>query len=116
MELELKHLKLNPVTVTVTPVVPVVESNLYSKLKKLDVQRGNKDKLSADHVTQVCKAHDWVILHFLQHSRTCEANHRGIKGERWAQRARVRRCKEEHTFTERQSWGHRTEMDLGMVN
>jgi len=26
--------------------------------KKLDVQEGKKDKVFADHVTQVCEAHD----------------------------------------------------------
>jgi len=44
----------------------VVESDFYTKLKKLDVQEGNKDKLFADHVTQVCKAHNRVIVSFLQ--------------------------------------------------
>jgi len=43
-----------------------VESGFYTKLKKLDVQEGKKDKLFADHVTQVCDAHDRVILSFLQ--------------------------------------------------
>ena len=32
----------------------VVESDLYTKLEKLDVQEGKKDKLFADHVTQIC--------------------------------------------------------------
>jgi len=34
---------------------PVVESDFYAKLKKLDEQEGQKleDKLFADHVTQV---------------------------------------------------------------
>ena len=41
-------------------------------------------------------------------ARTCEANHKGIEGEHWASCARVRRCKEEHTLTECQSWGLRT--------
>ena len=36
----------------------VVESDFCTKLKKLDVQAGNKDKLFADHVTQVCEAHN----------------------------------------------------------
>jgi len=31
----------------------VVESNFYTKLKKLDIQERKKDKLFADHVTQV---------------------------------------------------------------
>ena len=31
----------------------VVESDFYTKLKNLDVQRGKKEKLFADHVTQV---------------------------------------------------------------
>ena len=44
----------------------VVESDFYTKLKKLDVQDGNKDKLFADHATQVCKAHNRAIVSFLQ--------------------------------------------------
>ena len=44
----------------------VVESDFYTKLKKLDVQDGKKGKLFADHVTQACEAHDRVIVSFLQ--------------------------------------------------
>ena len=44
----------------------VVESDFYTKLKNLDVPEGKKDKLFADHVTQVCEAHNWVIVFFLQ--------------------------------------------------
>jgi len=44
----------------------VVESDFYTKLKKLDVQEGKNDKLFVDHVTQVCKAHNRVIVSFLQ--------------------------------------------------
>jgi len=44
----------------------VVESDFYAKLKKLDVQAGKKDKLSADHVTQACEAQNRVIVSFLQ--------------------------------------------------
>ena len=44
----------------------VVESDFYTKLKKLDVQEGKKDKLLADHVTQVCEVHSRVIVFFLQ--------------------------------------------------
>jgi len=44
----------------------VVESEFYTKLTKLDVQEGGKDKLFADHVTQVCEAHNLVIVLFLQ--------------------------------------------------
>ena len=45
----------------------VVESNFYTKLKELDIQGGKKDKLfAADHVTQVCEAHNRVIVSFLQ--------------------------------------------------
>ena len=44
----------------------VVESNFYTKLKELDIQGGKKDKLfAADHVTQVCEAHNRVIVSFL---------------------------------------------------
>ena len=44
----------------------VVESNFYTKLKKLDVQELKKDKFFANHVTQVCEAHNRVIVSFLQ--------------------------------------------------
>jgi len=44
----------------------VVQSDFYTKLKKLDVQEGMNDKLFADHVTQVCEAHNRVIVSFLQ--------------------------------------------------
>ena len=44
----------------------VVESDFYTKLEKLDVQEGEKTKLFADHVTQVCEAHNRVIASFLQ--------------------------------------------------
>ena len=44
----------------------VVQSDLYTKLKKLDIQEGEKDNLFADHVTQVCKVHNRVIVSFLQ--------------------------------------------------
>jgi len=44
----------------------VVESDFYTKLKKLDIQEGKKDKLFADHMTQVCEAHNRVMVSFLQ--------------------------------------------------
>ena len=44
----------------------VVGSDFYTKLKKLDVQEGKKDKLFADHMTQVCEARNRVIVSFLQ--------------------------------------------------
>jgi len=44
----------------------VVESDFCTKLKKLDVQEGEKDKLFVDHVTQVCEAHNRVIVSFPQ--------------------------------------------------
>ena len=44
----------------------VVESDFHTKLKKLDIQEGKMDKLCADHVTQVCQAHNRVIVSFLQ--------------------------------------------------
>jgi len=44
----------------------VVESDFYTKLNNLDVQEGKKDKLFADHVTQVCEAHNRVIVSFIQ--------------------------------------------------
>jgi len=47
----------------------VVESEFYTKLKKLDKQEGKKDKLFADRVTQVSEAHNRVIVSFLQQVR-----------------------------------------------
>jgi len=44
----------------------VVESDFYTKLKKLDINEVKKHKLFADHVTQVCEAHNRVIVSFLQ--------------------------------------------------
>jgi len=44
----------------------VVPRNFYTKLKKFDIQEGKKDKLFADHVTQVCEAHNWVIVSLIQ--------------------------------------------------
>jgi len=44
----------------------VVESDFYTKLKKLDVQEGKKDKLFADRATQVYEAHNRVIVSLLQ--------------------------------------------------
>ena len=44
----------------------VVGRDFYTKLKKLDIQEGKRVKLFADHVTQVCKVHDQVIVSFLQ--------------------------------------------------
>ena len=44
----------------------VVESEFYTKLEKLGVQEGKKDKLFADHVTQVCEVQNRAIVSFLQ--------------------------------------------------
>ena len=44
----------------------VVESDFYTKLKKLDVEDGKKDKLFADHVTQVREAQNRVIVSSFQ--------------------------------------------------
>ena len=46
----------------------VVESDFYTKLtgKKLDVREGKIDKLFADHVAQVCEAHNRLFVSFLQ--------------------------------------------------
>ena len=45
-----------------------------------------------------------------------QANHKGIEGEHRAQRARVRRWREEHTLIQRQSWGPSNDSGLKMVN
>jgi len=42
----------------------VVESDYYTRLIKLDVQEGKIDKLFANHMIQVCKAHTRLIVSF----------------------------------------------------
>ena len=44
----------------------VLESDFYTKLEKLDIQEGKNHKLFANHLTQVCEAHNPVIVSFLQ--------------------------------------------------
>jgi len=39
----------------------VVESDFYTKLKKLDVQEGKTDNLFANRVTQVYEAHNCML-------------------------------------------------------
>ena len=56
--------KQNPHALSCIEVPTLLHS--YTKLKKLDVQEGKKDKLFADYVTQVCAAHNRVILSFHQ--------------------------------------------------
>jgi len=60
----------------------VVDFDFYTKLIKLDVQKGKKDKIFGDHMTQVCKntrSGDRVLPP--AGARICEANHRWIQGE-----------------------------------
>ena len=44
----------------------VVQSDLYAKLKKLNIQGGKKYILFADRMTQVSEAHDQLILSILK--------------------------------------------------
>jgi len=91
----------------------VVESDFYTKLKKLHVQEGKQNKLFAElHVQEGKKRQalrrscdkgmrstqlgDGIFPP--SGARRCEANHSGIKGEHRAQCARVRRYREEHTL------------------
>ena len=81
----------------------VVKSDIYTKIKKLDVQEGNKDKLFADHATQVCEA----IVSFLQQVQggmrpttegsrenicTCEEMGRGTHACKASKLGPVERC------------------------
>jgi len=91
----------------------VVESDFYTKLKKLDIQEGKKDKLCADHVTQVCEAHNRVIVSFLQQ---VQGGTRPTTEELRENIGRVRRKREEHTLVKRQSWGPSNDGGLRMVN
>ena len=90
----------------------VVESDFYTKLKKLDIQEGKKDKLFAEHVTQVCEAHNRVIVSFLQQVQggmrpTTEGSRKNIGHN-------VQR--EEHTLVKSQSWVPSNDGGLRMVN
>jgi len=42
----------------------VVESDFCTKHNKFDVPKAKSNRLFANHVTQVCEAHDQVILSF----------------------------------------------------
>jgi len=86
------------------------------------MQEGKKNKLFADHVTQVCKAHDRLILSFLQqmHGIARPTTGRGIEGEHWAHCAQVRMMctkgdvrSNRDMITERQSWDYRTMVESG---
>jgi len=44
----------------------VVEDDFYSKLDKLDVQAGEKDKILLAHVQRICEAHDTVMQSYYQ--------------------------------------------------
>ena len=89
---------------------------LYTKLKKLSVQEGKKDRLCADYVTQVCEAHDRVILSFYQQVQVLARPTTKRSGRMMTQFARANRCKEEHTLTERQDLGPSNDSGLRMVN
>jgi len=72
----------------------VVKSDFHTKLKKLNVQEGKKDKLFADHVTQVCEAHNRVIVSFLQQVQglcTCKEISRGTHAHRASKLGPVKR-------------------------
>ena len=44
----------------------VMEIDFSEKLEKLDVQAGKKEKIFYDHLTQVCEAHNRVMLSYHQ--------------------------------------------------
>jgi len=67
----------------------VVESDFYTKLKKLDVQEGQSLRQSCDTGTGSAQLNDCVLPP--AGARRCEANHRRIEGEHRAQCAHVRR-------------------------
>jgi len=63
----------------------VAESDFYTKLKKLDIQEAKKDKLFADHVTQVCEAHNPVPLGLCPSSSRCKE----VRGQLQRDRGRI---------------------------
>ena len=44
----------------------VVEDDFYNKLEKLNVQAGERDKLTLAHVQRICEAHDTVMRSYYQ--------------------------------------------------
>jgi len=70
---------------------PVVESDFYTKLKKLDIQEGERQALrrSCDTGMRSAQSGDCVLPP--AGARRYETNYRGIEGKRWEQCARVRR-------------------------
>ena len=94
----------------------MVESDFYTKLKKLDVQEGKKYKLFADHDTGMRSAQSGDCVLPPAGARRHKANHRGIEGEHWAKCARVRRQRKERTLVKRQSWGPSNDGRPRMVN
>jgi len=44
----------------------VVEDDFYTKLERLSVQAGKKDKILAAHVQCICEAHDTVMRSYYQ--------------------------------------------------
>ena len=60
----------------------VKESDFYEKLEKLDVQAGKKDKIFSDDLTQVCEAHNRVMVSYHQQiQRSPGVNVRGSKDD-----------------------------------
>ena len=70
----------------------MVESDFYTKFKKLDISRRNQRQTlrrSCDIGMRSAQSGDFVLPP--AGARRYEANYRGIEGEHWAQCARVRR-------------------------
>ena len=87
---------------------PSSQSLIYKNKNRQALRR------SCDAGIQSAQSGDCVLL--LAGARRYEANYRGIAGEHWAQYARVRRQREEHTLAKRQSWGPSNDGGLKMVN
>ena len=69
----------------------VIESDFYTKLKKLDIQEGKKDKLCRSCGTGMRGAQSGDCVLPPAGARRYKANYRGIQGELWVQCTRVRR-------------------------
>jgi len=53
----------------------VVEDDFYNKLKKLNVQAGERDKILLAHVQRICKAHDTVMRSYYQQIQKRKENY-----------------------------------------
>jgi len=83
---------------------PSSKSLMYKNESLMYKNKGKKNLRWSCH-TGFWSAHSGAFVLPPAGARRYEANHIGIEGKHQAQCARVKRCREEHTLIEGQSWG-----------